>query len=1133
MTDAHPAGSLGVPRNERKRKDITKRRQAELALEQERHHLRALFDAIPDPIFLKGVDQTYQWVNPAFCQWVGRREEEIIGRRDADICPPLVLDPCQEKDAERVPAGLSQRYEAAIPAPDGAPRWFEVFKTSLQDATGRDTGSFSIFHDITVAKNQAHQLADAESRWSYALQGSGLGVWDWNLEDNKVFWSPEWLGILGYHEGEITPRLEVWNALLHPDDRDRVLAYGTNFLKDPSGRYELEFRLRHKQGYWVDILSRAQLARDSQGNLVVPRRLIGTHMDQRERKALELSMRESSLLYQAMCETTRDGFLVVGLDGRILAVNDAYCRMTGYSQEEFATLSIPDLEVQEKHEDTLRHIQLIWEHGNDLFESRQRRKDGDTFEVEVSVSASPVQGGRLFCFVRDISDRKRSERLAVLRQHLLELIALGDPEQLLRAAVDVAEDLTHSQIGFLHFVREDQDEIFLQAWSTRTLAKMCRVPGLGRHYPVSEAGVWADCIKQRQPVIHNDYVSLPHKKGMPAGHAALVREATVPLLVNERIVAVIGVGNKASAYTHQDLDILHQVVEMAMDFAERQKVGKQMEYMAYYDVLTGLPNRALLTDRLRQAIAQAGRAQHYLAVCHLNLDDFKPINDNHGHLLGDAVLVAMARRLKEVLRQGDSVARVGGDEFGLLITGLASPFDCLETAHRLLNQVNLPIEVKGHRLHLSGSMGVTLFPTDTGGPDALLHHAHQAMFQAKGKRKGSYHLFDPVHDQQERERRCLNEEFSLALRSDQLRLYFQPKVALADGEIFGMEALIRWQHPREGLLIPDQFLPVIADTPLEIALGEWVISAALAQQQAWRELGLDLGVSVNISPRQIQMQGFVDFLARSLAAYPPGTAEQLEIEVLEVSKLDNPVDAARVMNACKALGIRFSLDDFGTGYSSLTYFHQLPFDMVKIDRNFIQDMLEKPEDLAIVEGVLRMARAIPNPVLAEGVESLEIGLMLYQIGCQYAQGFGIAQPMTAEQVPAWVEAWQGNRPWHDLAAASQTETLNYDLNVAIFSLRLWLHQLLAGLRGGKGMTLPILDEYQCQFCRWYRGIGKARYGNKAKYGFIQARHHQLHALAVELVDQASAGKDQEVRARSADLKAVVEELIGLVRALAA
>ncbi len=459
------------------------------------------------------------------------------------------------------------------------------------------------------------------------------------------------------------------------------------------------------------------------------------------------------------------------------------------------------------------------------------------------------------------------------------------------------------------------------------------------------------------------------------------------------------------------------VLGLCRDITGQKQAQARIEYLAYHDPLTGLPNRAQLIERLQQAIDQATRANQLVAVCYLNLDDFKPINDSYGRALGDALLLALAQRLQGSLRKRDGVARVGGDEFGILFTGLDSPFDALESAQRLLRQVNLPVEVEGHRLHLSASLGLTIFPTDHAGPDALLQHAHEALFKAKGGNKGGYHLYDPIQDYEERQRRHRRQEFAQALETGQLLLHYQPKVNLADGQVIGLEALVRWQHPREGLLAPDRFLPQIKDTPLDIALGEWVIATALAQQQAWRELGVDLSLSVNISPRQIQEASFYEFIARTLAHHRrQGEAVRLEIEILEVAALDDSVAAAQVMRACRDFGVRFSLDDFGTGYSSLAYFHQLPIDIVKIDRHFVRNMLDNPEDLAIVEGVLRMAKALPRPVLAEGVESLEIGLMLHQLGCQYAQGYGISRPLPADQVLPWLRDWPQDRDWHNLAA---------------------------------------------------------------------------------------------------------------------
>jgi diguanylate cyclase (GGDEF)-like protein len=570
---------------------------------------------------------------------------------------------------------------------------------------------------------------------------------------------------------------------------------------------------------------------------------------------------------------------------------------------------------------------------------------------------------------------------------------------------------------------------------------------------------------------------------------------------------------------------------MAMDFAERLKVGQRLEYVAFYDVLTGLPNRTLLVDRLTQAIPQSARCGQMLAICHLNLDAFKPINDGLGRQIGDAVLAQLAHRLQDSLRQGDSVARVGGDDLALILTSLDSPHEGLEAAQRLLEVINQPIEVRGHRLHLSASMGLTLYPMDSGGPDALLRHAQEAMYQAKSHCRGGYHLYTPVQAHQELEERQRRQDFALALRTGQLELHFQPKVDLSDGRVIGLEALLRWRHPRDGLLDPGRFLPLIKGTPLEIALDEWVLAAALDQRQHWREAGLDLAISVNISPRYLQMQDLGDFLARTLADYPAHAGTGLEIEILEADEIRDPQAAARVMSACKALGCTFSLDDFGTGFASLTYLHQLPIDKVKIDQRFVRNLLDNPKDLAIVEGVLQMARVLPWPVLAEGIESLEVGFLLHQLGCHDGQGFAIARPMPPDMIPGWLESWAGERHWHSLAAATATGVAP-DLGVALFSLRHWLDDILVYLRGDRGRTLPPLDQHQCQFCRWYHGIGEVRYGARPRYAFIQARHHRLHALALELVDEADANPTRMVQERIGQLEVLGEELVTLLWGLA-
>lgn len=1027
---------------------------------------------------------------------------------------------------EAVAAGRDFRAEYRLRRPEGV-RWLQL-RGSLIPAEGpRPKRYLGILMDVTASRELANRLAATEERWSFALQGAGLGVWDWNLDTGEVFWSKDWLGMLGYGEGELTPTPEVWRALLHPEDRDRVEAYAQAFMADSVGRYELEFRLRHRQGQWLDILSRATLARDADGRVISPRRLVGTHLDLTERKALQRTIEVAGLRYEAMRETTPIGFCVVSPEGHILEVNDTYCRQTGYSRAELENLSLIDLDALETHEQSSARIARIMSSGAERFETQQRRKDGQLWHVEVTVSYSTLEGGRFFCFLHDISVRKREQRLIELRQRLLEMLPQGDQDQLLRFALDVAEELTDSQIGFLHFVLPNQQEIALQVWSSRTLAEMCSAEGGGRHYPISQAGVWADCIHQRRPLIHNGYAQLPHRKGLPEGHAPMLREATVPLIVDGQVQAVIGVGNKACDYHDGDLDVLRQILEMVMDFAERIKVGQRLEYVVFYDLLTGLPNRTLLIDQLTQSVLQCSRSDQMLAVCHLNLDAFKPVNDNLGRQIGDAVLARLGQRLQETLRRGDSLARMGGDDFAIIFSGLSSHNEGLEAVQRILKVINEPIDVRGHRLHLSASMGLTIYPTDNSGPDALLHHAQEAMYQAKGHNRGGYHLYAPVQARRELKRRQRRQELAKAMHSGQLRLHYQPKVDLRNGRVIGMEALLRWEHPRDGQIGPGRFLPLIKGSPLEIALDEWVLATALAQRQHWRALGLDLSVSVNISSRYLQMQDLRDFLVQTLAEYPANVARGLEIEILEVEEIRDPQAATRVMHDCKALGCTFSLDDFGTGFASLTYLHQFPIDNVKIDQRFVRNLLDRPKDLAIVEGVFQMARALPWPVLAEGIESLEVGFMLHQLGCHYGQGFGIAKPMPAELVPAWMEHWAGERHWHGLATAS-ANALPPDLDVAYFSVRRWLDAIRVYLYGDREQILPSMDQAECQFCRWYHGIGEVRYGARSRYALIHARHQALHDLAKSLINQAEASPTRVVPEQTVQFHALGEELLALI-----
>jgi len=440
---------------------------------------------------------------------------------------------------------------------------------------------------------------------------------------------------------------------------------------------------------------------------------------------------------------------------------------------------------------------------------------------------------------------------------------------------------------------------------------------------------------------------------------------------------------------------------------------ENLEHMAYHDALTQLPNRILLDDRLQQAVARAHRSGEILAVCYFDLDGFKPINDTLGHDAGDRMLVELAQRVRNCLRESDTVARLGGDEFALLLCNLSSAEECELTLSRLLSAIRQPFLLAEKPVQVSASIGYTLFPMDDSEPDTLLRHADHAMYQAKLNGGSHFHLFDTEHDRQTRGRRQERERIEAALPNGEFRLYYQPKINMRKGQVIGVEALIRWQHPENGLRSPAEFLPLVEDTDFAVPLGEWVMREALQQVARWRALGLELQVSVNIAPRHMMQKDFAIRLSKILAEFPEIQPAMLELEITETAAIEDIAGVAQMINNCKLLGVTFALDDFGVGYSSLTYMRRLPVEVIKIDQSFVRDMLHDSDDLAVVAGVISLSREFQRSVVAEGVETVDHGLHLLRMGCTVAQGYGIARPMPAEDIPVWVASYVPDASWDE------------------------------------------------------------------------------------------------------------------------
>lgn len=454
-----------------------------------------------------------------------------------------------------------------------------------------------------------------------------------------------------------------------------------------------------------------------------------------------------------------------------------------------------------------------------------------------------------------------------------------------------------------------------------------------------------------------------------------------------------------------DHRIQHYVGVFA-DISTYKRHEQELEHMAHYDALTRLPNRVLLMDRLQQAMAQASRQKQQVVLVYIDLDGFKRVNDTYGHAAGDQLLVVVSNRMKSAIRECDTIARLGGDEFAVVVGGVTDIQDTVAVLNRLLSFAVEPVTIGNITTQVSASLGVTCFPQDgEADADQLMRQADQAMYQAKLAGKNRYHFFDTKHDVTLRAQHSLAERLLQAIANDELVLYYQPKVNMRTGSILGAEALIRWQHPDEGLLPPSAFLPKIASHPAALLIDKWVISSAISQLVHWLDLGIELRLGVNISAPHLQEEGLIRWVQQVLQNHSSLPDDSLCFEILETSILSDAASISRTMNSCSDLGIRFSLDDFGTGYSSLSHLRHLPVSELKIDRSFVQGMLQDREDLTIVSGVIGLAKAFRRDVIAEGVETLELAEKLMELGCDCCQGFYIARPMPAANVPGWVRDW--------------------------------------------------------------------------------------------------------------------------------
>jgi diguanylate cyclase (GGDEF)-like protein/PAS domain S-box-containing protein len=452
-------------------------------------------------------------------------------------------------------------------------------------------------------------------------------------------------------------------------------------------------------------------------------------------------------------------------------------------------------------------------------------------------------------------------------------------------------------------------------------------------------------------------------------------------------------------------------LSIRFDISEKRQLLHSLQWRVGHDVLTGLPNRAFLSDLLDQALEFSRQENIPLAVCMLDLDGFKSVNDGYGHASGDLLLVEVARRLRSIVRGEDVADRLAGDEFVLVLRYVRDLPELRAALSRVLGAISAPYTLHGKALNVFASIGVTLFPHDNEDAQTLLRHADQAMYVAKQGGRNRFHVFDVIQDREVKVTHQTVERVRQALLGGELSLHFQPRVNMRSGEVVGFQAVLRWEHPLDGTVPSRDFLPLVEETDLIIDIGEWVMDQVLSQLHYWQQAGQGWPVSINIAARHFQRTDFVDLLGEMLARHAQVAPQMLELEIVESVAIENIQHVSACLQACQALGVQFSLGDFGTGYSSLSYLKRLRTQTIKIDKSFIRDFLHDRDDLALTTAVIGLARAFGRKVIAEGLDSIEQGEMLLRLGCDVAQGHCIARPMPAAEVPAWVQGYGAPLQW--------------------------------------------------------------------------------------------------------------------------
>ncbi len=693
----------------------------------------------------------------------------------------------------------------------------------------------------------------------------------------------------------------------------------------------------------------------------------------------------------------------------ILAVNEAALQSYGYSREEFLKLKASDLIAPEEISRFLETVTSRDPGGGYTNYWHHRRRDGSVMEVETDSHACELdeRSARLV-LVKDVTERKRAERRLQMGHTITRILA--DSRTVEEALPQALRAICESG-GWVYGQRWELDKTATrmhcaEAWhaSGQGLEEFeafnrTRTPTQGAgNGPIHRVWrgnnpVWcADLAEERQMV-----------RGALALKVGLRSSFAFPILVGDGFYGMLEFfGRELRPPDPALMEIMRTIGSQVGQFMARKAAEMNLRFVASHDPLTGLFNRNMFNERLQQALAQAARFERSLSLLFIDLDGFKNVNDTLGHNAGDALLAELATRLRATLREGDVIGRMGGDEFVVLVEEVAEATQVAEVAKKVLEMATRPFQFQGRECGVTASIGISIYPDDGKDAQTLLKNADIAMYLVKQQGKNSFRFYSPQMNVHLMERLSLESGLRRAMERNELLLLYQPRVGVRDGQVSGLEVLMRWQHPTQGMISPAEFVPVAEDAGLITAIGEWALQTVCRQAREWREQGLPaMRVAVNLSQKQFLQDGLLQAVREALH-HERVEPQRLELEITEEMLIRNPDRAARLLAQFKELGVRVIIDDFGTGYSSLNFLKRLPIDGVKVDRSLILDLPRDEDAAALTRGVIAMAHSLGIAVTAEGVETREQWEFLLDLGCEEMQGNYFSAPVAADLVPGIV-----------------------------------------------------------------------------------------------------------------------------------